>query len=717
MGVLQKEFGEDKIWVNYQLKEVKGKMTKVPYAMDSQKASSTDPAGWGSYAEARLRSDKIGIVFAGEVMGIDIDKCLEEGKLKPEYREEIANLILTAGTYTEISPSGTGLHLYFRLKETITLLANKKAPYEVYTSGRYFTVTETPYGLEEDVRAVNAEEIAEILSVIGYPWGKTKTKTTEIIKELKTPLADEELLARMFRAKNGEAVKKLYDGDASQYGNDLSNADMALCSHLAFWARKDGPRIERLWMQSPLGQREKTQSREDYRKRTVNGAIDLTGKVYEGPEQRAVEKLEKEEELDLLFTMSPKKEVIFTQNTENICRILRKSKEFKSKVRFDSFKNVTEFHARDGWRDIMDVDVVEVQTTLSIQFPQFAKVGKQMVEDAMNLVARENEVDSAADYMKALVWDGEKRLDSWLHHTYNVADDEYHQSVGSNWMKGLVKRIIHPGCKFDYVLVLEGEQGIKKSTSLSVLGGEWYVETTMSTDSKDFFMQFQGKSIVEFSEGETLSRTEVKRMKAIITTSTDKYRPAYGRFSIDFPRRCVFAMTTNQDEYLKDETGNRRWLPVACNGVANVEWLANNRNQLFAEAYQRVIVDQETTWEFPEDLMKEAQEARRVHDPYEDVIADWYVNTISQYDREEGITTKQAFDDAYNASRHGKFDKYTEMQIANILKNSLKLDKRRKMLNGIQSMRWFMTADTPRNYDRQEPVSASEKLEAVYNDF
>jgi len=230
-------------------------------------------------------------------------------------------------------------------------------------------------------------------------------------------------------------------------------------------------------------------------------------------------------------------------------------------------------------------------------------------------------------------------------------------------------------------------------------------------------MQFQGKAIIEFSEGETLSRTEVKRMKAIITTPVDKYRPAYGRFSVDFPRRCVFAMTTNQDEYLKDETGNRRWLPVACVGTANIEWLKDNREQLYAEAYQRVIIDEETTWEFPDDLLAKAQDERRIHDPHEDVIADWYFNKLSTPEREDGVTVKQAFDDAYNSKGGYKFDKYTEMQIANMMKNTLKLDKNRKMINGIQSMRWFPSTHTPNDYERQEPITATEKLQAVYQDF
>src|ERR1019366_4581729 len=253
---------------------------------------------------------------------------------------------------------------------------------------------------------------------------------------------------------------------------------------------------------------------------------------------------------------------------------------------------------------------------------------KDMVGDAIRLISRENQFDSAIDYIKSLKWDKTNRLDSWLHDVYGVSKNEYHTAVGSNWLKGLVKRITQPGCKFDYVLVLEGEQGTKKSTSLGILGGDWHVETVMSTDSKDFYMQFQGKAIVEFSEGETLTRTEVKRMKAIITTQVDKYRPPYEALSQDFPRRCVFAMTTNQSEYLKDETGNRRWLPITLLKEADVEWLRANRDRLFAEAYYRLTTENETVHEFPLLATADQQAARRLDEPYTEDICRWYMKTL-----------------------------------------------------------------------------------------
>lgn len=718
-NILQKTFGKEKRWVNYALMEIGGKTTKVPFsAVTEGKASSTDEATWAKYDVAKARDkEHIGIVFtpAQTLLGIDIDHCIENGKIVHEQKDIIARLIYKADSYCELSPSGTGLHILIRITEALPLLANKKAPFECYTSGRYFTVTEKPYGIAKEVKTMTPNEAKELLALIGYPWRKEiKKEESFVLNPQPVSMEDSVLLEKMFNSKNGVQVKALYDGDTSAQKGDDSSADMALCAHLAFWTGRNGAQMERIWLASPLGQRAKTQERQDYRTRTIESAISKCTKIYEPPMQKVLRETKEadpeHDDIDLLWSYDKQKNIVYTQNTENMCRILRKHQDFRGRFHYDIFKNALEILENNKWRDLEDNDSVAVQTAISIIFPCFGKVGKDMVYDAIVKVSRENQMDSAVDYIRSVKWDGTKRLDGWLSETYGVEDNEYHRKVGSNWFKGLVKRIMHPGCKFDYVLVLEGEQGTKKSTSLGVLGGAWHVETTMGTDSKDFFMQFQGKAIIEFSEGETLNRTEVKKMKAIITTQSDKYRPAYGRLSIDFPRRCVFAMTTNQEEYLKDETGNRRWLPVACKGVADIEWLRENRDQLYAEAYQRVIVDQETTWEFPEEDTARNQNDRRIHDPNQDLICDWYVNKLSQNAKSEGITVYQVYRDAICSGFVGKpLDRWMEMSIGDTLRNALRLEKRRKMVNDIQSMRWFQKGAKEMDFGVEQPKTELEK--------
>lgn len=657
---LYKKFGGEKRWVNWRLEEVNGKLTKVPYMKNGRKASSTNPKTWTKLSE--LEGMKHGIVLHdGKLICIDIDHILVDGKLEHDEKERIAEIILEADTYTEVSQSGTGLHLFLSVVDSVPEIHNhKKAPFEVYSTGRYIAVTGNQYGAPRDVRTVTKEEAERIINIAIQ---QNTPMVREVVEGVSTGnrFSDEELLAKMFASKNGAAVKSLYEGDLSKHKGDPSSADMALCSHLAFWTGRNAEQMERMWLASGLGKREKTLERKDYRDRTIANAIKNCKEAYEPPS------------IDFVCTPNSRGEMVPVMNTENIERILRLHEEFKGKFRYDDFIQMFQIFddKKKAWRTLEDVDAIVTQARISVLFKVFARVSKNIVYDAICAIAKENRVDTAKDFITGLKWDGVARVDQWLMHTYGVEDNEYHRKVGSNWLKGLVKRIVEPGCKFDYVLVLEGEQGVKKSTSLYILGGAWHAETTMSTDTKDFFMQFAGKAIIEFSEGETLSRTEVKRMKAIITMQFDRYRTPYERATMDFPRRCVFAMTTNQDEYLKDETGNRRWMPVrVVKDEADVEWLAENREQLFAEAYHRVAILGETVYEFPDEDMMREQAQRMIHDPNEDLIAEWYYGALKIDEREAGITISQVHIECLNNTLGKKgMSKLEEMQIATSLRN------------------------------------------------
>lgn len=701
---LVERFAEEPRWVNWEYAKRKGKMTKMPITLTGNAASSTDPKTWSTYDQVMACDpEKIGIVFTSEkkLLGIDIDKCIVDGKMDPKVEQ----FIKECDTYTEISPSGTGVHLFFELTEPLILAANRHEHYECYTEGRYFTVTGKVYH-DAPIKKIDEMDAQFNLQKIGYPWGNKKkdevfSKENEArVSLLEAPPATY-ILDKMFAARNGAEIQKLYNGDISDHGDDYSRADMALLNHLAFWCGKDAARMEEIWLASPLGKRKKTQERADYRQRSIAAAISHTTEVYTPRSERGESEVTMDD-LDLMYTFKGKGEKVYYKNTENVARLLNRHPQFKGTFQFDEYKGYI-FRKIDGrWRPLKDWDALDVQTKISVLFEEFANVGKEMVYDAILKVAYDNKIDSGADYIRSLKWDGTERLSKWLHIVYGTPADEYHTSVGSNWLKGLVKRITDPGCKFDYVLVLEGKQGIRKSTSLAILAGILgHVETVVSSEQKDFFLQMLGNAIIEFSEGETLSRSEVKHLKSVISTATDKYRAPYGKATEEHPRRCVFAMTTNQTEYLKDETGNRRWLPVSVTKMADVEWLKENREQLLAEAYAK-IVKGETTHEFSGDL-EEQQEARRVRDPNTDLIVNWYW-TQPQGTREAGVTTT----DVYVHALHGGFatreiSRAIEMSISDVLKNQLKLDSKRVMINGARSMRYFPTEKTLQLQPEQMP--------------
>lgn len=707
---LIKKFGKEKRWVNYKKETRKGKTTKLPYNIKGKLASSVNPSDWSTYDEAKKVSDQVGIVFTPvqDLLGIDIDHCLIDKKINHEQKELIADLIIEADTYTEISPSGAGLHLFLEVGDGLSLEANKHAPFEAYTSGRYFTFTGECYGKEKPIRKVSHEEALKILSITGYPWKKSDpipdegdSAGSEKVDRQKVRIAgvnltDDQVIAKFFKSKNGDKIKALYEGSLADHKNDASSADMALLSHFAFWTGCDKAQMERLWLASPLGNREKTKTRLDYRNRTLAAAIANCKAVYESREQKLL-KISDGIDLDLLYTIQGKDAVkVYAMNMENISRILRRHPRFSGRFRYDAFKTIVEVKdERGNWKRIEDKDILNIQSEISIMFDFFQGVNDKMVENAVKKVSHENIIDSAQDFIRSLVWDGVPRLDEWLMHAYGAPGDLYHRAAGSNWIKGLVKRIMQPGCKFDYVLVLEGPQGVKKSTSLAALvGEEFHLETASSADSKDFFMNFAGKLIIEFSEGETLSKTEVKKLKAIITMQKDTYRVPFARFVQDFPRRSVFAMTTNQEQYLKDDTGNRRWLPVKVEKKeVDLEWIRNNREQLFAEARVRVIDKNEPTWEFPEQETLDIQNSRRIHDPNADLIAGWYYNELTFSKREDGITIHDAYKAIHPEPFPRPINHYETMTIASVLREVLNLDKRRSRDHGDRMNRWYPKGD------------------------
>lgn len=686
------------VWLLWKKEVRNGKPTKVPYKSAGVYASSTDSETWDTFNNLKkkyfkdqlLSSEKgIGIVFddTANIIGIDFDHCVENGVTHPE----VATFLSQANTYVEYSPSGTGVHLLFQKTEPINLIANKHHfdtyAVEIYTSGRYFTFTENEHELSKELRDITPDELTELLTIIEYPWKQTSTESLTFPITSSFSLDDSALLEKMFASKNGKKIERLWNGDLSDYNNDHSSADHALCMHLAFWSGKNSDQIDRLWLSSTLGNRKKTQERSDYRSRTITNAINATSEIYTPP--RSIIKNENTgEEIDFDFILGgggkdkePTPLLIFP----NIIRVLRKDPYFKERLRKNDFSHLTEFKNDKGeWESLNDDFISAAREYITENFIFFVRLSREMTTDAILRVACDNKVNPPRDYFTNLVWDNVPRLNSWLHHTYGTPDDELHQAIGSNWIKGLVKRVMRPGCQFDEVLALESPQGYRKSTSLRVLGSPWHVETTHSIDNKDFYLLIAQNVIVEFSEGEIMDRASVNKLKAEITKTEDQLRPPYERGMVKYLRSCVFAVTTNRLE-LKDDTGNRRWLPIHVQKVADINWLVENKDQLYAEAYYRVIVNNETTHEYPDSLI-DLQESRQEQSEGDEVLMD-FISKFSFEDLEKGTLTLLMACEAVLGDRH-KIDKIDEMRIAGALRR-LHFDNPNLRIEGKVVRRWI----------------------------
>lgn len=211
-------------------------------------------------------------------------------------------------------------------------------------------------------------------------------------------------------------------------------------------------------------------------------------------------------------------------------------------------------------------------------------VGIQIIDQCVQERAQENMSHPVVEYLKQLEWDGEERLATWMHDYLGAKDCKYTSDVGTVLIHAMVSRVMRPGCKFDYMVILEGLQGTRKSTALQILGGAWFTDT-LPTDirDKDTVDGLRGIWLCEFGELAALTRTENNDLKKFISSQVDRMRPSYGKRTKNYPRQCVFVGSTNKDNYLKDETGGRRFMPIRCKKI-DTDGLAAVRDQLFAEA-------------------------------------------------------------------------------------------------------------------------------------
>lgn len=596
-------------------------------------------------------------------------------------------------TFTVRTPTG-GYHLYYKYTPEIKQTANTFPQFphvDIRSDGGYVVAPPSfcDY-IKEKKRVAGTYKIESNFPIADFPVVLFKVKSNNQITEKKKSPSIGQLLV---------GFNKMEEGDGR------NNALTKICGKIIrLTSRDDWSTVgftlalsANMRFKNPLDEKEvKT--------------------IFESITKKESEKPIRQTDLDLIST--EKGEPIV--NEKNVHTVAKSDEKLKDCMRFNIFTGLVETNFdRTEFEAYQRDDVLVMRMYIMNEYPFLARVSHQTVEDVLNRLANENKVSPPKVWLESLVWDGKSRLDSWISKLCNTDDDEYHASVGSNWMKGVAKRIVEPGCKFDYVLVFEGEQGIKKSTSFRILGGDWHVETTLTPSDKDFFMLFSGKLIVEFSEGETLGRSEAKRLKAVITMQTDKYRVPYDRSPKDFPRQCVFAMTTNESEYLKDETGNRRWLPVLCKGTLNTDWLVENRDQLYAEAYHRVHVLKETVYEFPEEITKAEQEKRQIRDPRVDMIFSWYFTRLSEAERQMGITTQEAFAEAVqkNSPFAREMTKLDAMVIGSIFRSTLHLEKKHIMRGGLQQWRYVPSDLTNRMARGAHELTKEEKAELQFNDF
>jgi len=282
------------------------------------------------------------------------------------------------------------------------------------------------------------------------------------------------------------------------------------------------------------------------------------------------------------------------KTVDNILIILENDPLLKDKLAFDEFANrglalgALPWDPRTGRRQWTDVDDAGLRHYLE---HTYGITGKERVYDAAALAAHKHTINDVQDYLKGLEWDGVPRLDTLFIDYLGAEDNVYTRAVARKSLTAAVARAMVPGTKYDYMPIISGPQGVGKSTMLRLLGRKWYSDSLAVFEGKEAAEMIQGTWINEIGELNGLTRAETSAVKQFLSRSEDIYREPYGRRTNLYPRRCVFFGTTNDTEFLRDRTGNRRFWPVDVyvqTPTKNVFTdLENEVDQIWAEAFFR----------------------------------------------------------------------------------------------------------------------------------
>lgn len=258
------------------------------------------------------------------------------------------------------------------------------------------------------------------------------------------------------------------------------------------------------------------------------------------------------------------------------------------------------------------------------------------IEQAVMMTANDAAYNPLKEQFEALQWDGVVRRHHWLSDVLGADDNEYHAKVGAYFILSMVARVYDPGCQMDYMMILQGAQGARKSSVLRILGGDYFAGGTFRVGDKDSLQVLQGRLIFNFNEIDSLNKAEGTAVKSFVTERVDIFRAPYARGFSEFPRSCVLTGDTNEDDFLKDGTGDRRFWPVHCVDI-DVERMAAIREQLLAEAVHFYKLGEQRYPDKAEEdrLFKPQQEQWKFVDVWQAVFAR-YVDSDQMVDNYDG---------------------------------------------------------------------------------
>lgn len=351
-------------------------------------------------------------------------------------------------------------------------------------------------------------------------------------------------------------------------------------------------------------------------------------------------------------------QLVYDQNTglpkssrDNIIRILNFDPALKDKIATDEFAvrglvlGSLPWDARPEKRNWSDTDDAGLAWYLE---QRWNISGRDKIDNSLMLVSDQHRINEVKDYLSKLVWDNIPRLNTVLTDYLGVEGDRYTEAVARKSLTAAVARVMEPGIKYDYTPVLVGPQGIGKSTFLATLGKDWYSDSLQSFEGKEAAEMIQGIWINELSEMTSYNRSEINTIKQFLSKKDDIYRQAYGRRTDRYPRKCVFFGSCNKYDFLKDDTGNRRFWPVDCGVHEPLKSIWNDLpkeiDQIWAEAVVRYRMGEPLYFEGElDELAKSRQDEHKENNAKEGMILDFVAAGVPEKYSTMSLSARRMF--------------------------------------------------------------------------
>ena len=650
------------------------KIRKCPFNVNepagtARMGSSQDPATWADRPTAEICSAAlpavdgmphgkrgIGLVlgdyFGTAIGGIDLDDCFTDDshtELAPWAREVLEEF----ESYAEVSPSGSGIKIFFtydpalfpaiqallRKRKGITstteivngtqwrwakLHATDHAPaIEFYVTGQYFTVTgrhlqSSPRELTE----TNLDSIKFLFELLGPHFENSAPNERRVVSRGRD------------RTPSGVTfsfVKK------ERAAGRMTSQEQALAVLLANneipgeWIRSKNPRgqvrhLQRIWSKT-------------------------------APDENATKRAKDTEEKEPAFRRA--------------VNLLRGLAPWRNLFGYNTFASrsyvLGPIPGASSPRDppprpVNDTDLLDVKYWL-----QGEGIGRGFdAHEVVSMLAHDNPFNPVRAYLESLKWDRKARLDEWLIKHAGAPDTPYVRAVSSKWRIAAVARIMEPGIHLKWVMILEGRQNLGKSVLYreSAVKREWFLDHVSDLSRKDALEELQGKWIIEFAEWDAMSRADLSRVKAFLSSAVDHFRPSYGHFAQDYPRQWIGGGSINPTEggYLDDPTGNMRFCPIKCGvgwpegKIIDTKKLAAENDQLWAEAYTRYKAGESIWLDTPELRLQHRTETaeREKGDLLEEPLVAYLNEGLEQLDRPNyvvPIDIKERLRDRLNARK------------------------------------------------------------------